>query len=151
MFVYEWDGYWMQQVFVQVKFVWGQGEVLVGVVVVCGNEIVGVGYNVLIGMYDLFVYVEMCVLCQVVENFGNYCLFDCEVFVILELCVMCVGVMLYVCVVCVVYGVFDFKMGVVGSIFDLFVEMCLNYQIVIVGSVFVQECGDMLCVFFVEC
>lgn len=42
------------------------GEVLVGVVFVCGDEVIVCGFNYLIGGYDLFVYVEMVVLCMVV-------------------------------------------------------------------------------------
>lgn len=40
-----------------------------------------------------------------------------------ELCLMCVGVIMYVCIVWVVYGVVDLKMGVCGSVIDVFVNL----------------------------
>lgn len=68
-----------------------------------------------------------------------------------ELCLMCVGVIMYVCIVWVVYGVVDLKMGVCGSVIDVFVNLQLNYYIEVMGGVFVDECGVVLKLFFVEC
>lgn len=96
-------------------------------------------------------YVEVMVLCDVVLRLGNYCLFGCILYVIFELCVMCSGVIMYVCIVCVVFGVIDFKIGVVGSVINFYIEECFNYYVNIEGGVLVGECGVLLFFFFVVC
>lgn len=58
------DEYWMCYVLMLVKCVWEEGEVLVGVVLVYNNQVIGEGWNWLIGCYDFIVYVEIMVLCQ---------------------------------------------------------------------------------------
>lgn len=136
-------------VFDQVNNVWVLGEVLVGVVVVKDGVVIVIGFNQFIGKYDLIVYVEIMVLCWVVEKLGNYCLFGCEFYVMLEFCVMCFGVMMYVCLVCVVYGVVDLKIGVCGLVVNLFEQDKLNYYIELLGGVMVEECGQLLKEFFV--
>lgn len=48
-------------------------------------------------------------------------------YVMFELCVMCVGVMIYSCIGCVVFGVCDVKIGVVGFLMDVLYYLGMNY------------------------
>lgn len=113
--------------------------------------IIGWGFNLFIGESDLMVYVEIVVLCDVVRVLGNYWLFGCELFVMFEFCVMCVGVIMYVWISCVIYGVCDLKIGVYGSVVDLFGVEWLNYYVMVDGGVLVDECSMLLFEFFVSC
>lgn len=61
----------------------------------------------------------MMVICEVGKVFNNYCLIDCILYVIFELCLMCVGLLVYSCIKWFVYGVKDVKMGFVGFIMNL--------------------------------
>lgn len=88
----------------------------VGVVVVVDNIVIGEGWNIFISDYDLFVYVEFKVIRMVVGNCVNYWVIDVIFYVMLEFCLMCVGVLVYSCIFWVVFGVFDEKIGVVGSV-----------------------------------
>lgn len=93
-----WDLYFMCEVLVEVEKVVVFGEVLVGVVLVCEGEIIGWGFNWLISSYDFSVYVEMLVICMVVVEVGNYWLLGSILYVILEFCSMCFGLLVYVCI-----------------------------------------------------
>lgn len=72
------------------------GEVLVGVVIVCDNQIIVCSYNYMEQFCDVIVYVEIIVLMVVVNYFNSKYLIDCMFYVIFELCVMCVGVLVWV-------------------------------------------------------
>lgn len=53
----------------------------------------------------MVMYVEIMVIENVNLSEESWCLFDCMFFVIIELCVMCSGVIGFVCILNVVYGV----------------------------------------------
>lgn len=152
--VYDVDEYWMCYVLVLVECVQCEfDEILVGVVLVgVDGQLLGEGWNFNIVLYDFSVYVEIVVMCVGGMWLVNYWLFGSILYVILELCVMCVMVIVYVCVVCLVYGVSDFKIGVCGSVFDLFGDVCYNYWVEIYGGVLVKEVSMCLINYFcVKC
>lgn len=55
----------------------------------------------------------------VLEVVGSWRLEECMLYVILEFCVMCVGIIIMSCILKVVYGVIDFKGGCLGSFMNL--------------------------------
>jgi len=71
--------------------------------------------------------------------------------VIFELCLMCVGVFVLVWVGWLVFGVWDFKVGVVGSMWDVFCDWVVNYWFEVVLEVRAEECLGLLIVFFEVC
>jgi tRNA(adenine34) deaminase len=79
---------------------------------------------------------------------GNYRLVDCELYVTLEPCLMCVGAMFHARIARVVYGASDPKTGAAGSVMNLFEEQRLNHHAVVQGGVLAEECGKVLSHFF---
>jgi tRNA(adenine34) deaminase len=90
----------------------------------------------------------MIALREAAQHIGNYRLVDCELFVTLEPCVMCVGAMFHARIGRVVFGAYDAKTGAAGSVFDLFAETRLNHHASRQGGVLAQECGKLLSDFF---
>lgn len=90
------DFYFMKQVLIEVVKVGERGEVFVGVVVVCKEWIIVCVYNLIEILNDVIVYVEMQVIIVVVNVFGGKYLNECILYVIVEFCVMCVGVIVWV-------------------------------------------------------
>lgn len=128
------------------------GDILVGVVFydVAGNEFF-IGVNCWEQCGDFIVYVEVEVICVVVVKYGNgWCLEGCEIVVIFELCVMCVGVIQGVCVVFVVFGVFELKMGVCGLFVDVLCVFGFLYVFEVCVGVCEEECVGLLIGFFGE-
>jgi tRNA(adenine34) deaminase len=124
------------------------GEVPVGAVVVKDGQIIGRGYNAPISRHDPSAHAEIAALRDAAQQIGNYRLVDCELFVTLEPCVMCVGAMFHARVGRVVFGARDPKTGAAGSIFNLFAETRLNHHARIHGGVLAEECGKVLSDFF---
>jgi tRNA(adenine34) deaminase len=126
------------------------GEVPVGAVVVKNGVIIGRGFNQPITSIDPTTHAEIVALRDAAKNIQNYRLVDCELFVTLEPCMMCVGAMLHARVKRVVFGAMEPKTGVCGSVMNLPDEPKLNHHATFVGGVLADECGAMLKDFFAE-
>ncbi len=124
------------------------GEVPVGAVVVKDGQIIGRGSNAPISRHDPTAHAEIAALRDAAQHLGNYRLVDCELFVTLEPCVMCVGAMFHARIARVVYGATDPKTGAAGSVINPFSEMRLNHHARVEGGVLAEECGKVLSDFF---
>jgi tRNA(adenine34) deaminase len=124
------------------------GEVPVGAVVVKDQQVIATGYNQPVGTHDPTSHAEINALRHAAQQLGNYRLPECELYVTLEPCAMCVGAMLHARLKRVVFGAFDPKTGAAGSVLDLFAEASLNHQTELQGGVLADPCGSMLRDFF---
>ena len=70
-------------------------EIPVGAIVVHNNEIIGEGYNQSITLNDPSAHAEMIAIRQAGEKLGNYRLLDCTLYVTLEPCPMCAGLLVH--------------------------------------------------------
>lgn len=93
---------------------------LFGVVIVCGDEVIFIGINCVMVFGDLIVYVEIVVICCVVEVFGMYDFFGCTIYVSIELCLMCLVVVWWVCLDGIVFVV------------DCYVVVCVGFDDVVI-------------------
>ena len=107
-------------------------------------------FNQPIGSHDPTSHAEIIALRQAAQQAGNYRLPDCELYVTLEPCAMCVGAMLHARLARVVFGAFDRKTGAAGSIVNLFGEMALNHHTETLGGVMPRESVQLLREFFEE-
>ena len=126
------------------------GEVPVGAVVVKDGEIIGRGFNQPITSSDPTSHAEIVALREAAAKLRNYRLVDCELYVTLEPCMMCVGAMLHARLKRVVFGAADPKTGACGSVVNLPAEEKLNHHAGFEGGVLAGECGEMLKAFFRE-
>jgi tRNA(adenine34) deaminase len=140
--------HFMREALAQARLAEAAGEVPVGAVVVKDGEIVGRGFNAPISHHDPSAHAEIAALRGAAKHLGNYRLVDCELYVTLEPCVMCVGAMFHARIARVVYGARDPKTGAAGSVFNLFTEARLNHHARIEGGVLAEECGQVLSDFF---
>jgi len=124
------------------------GEVPVGAVVVKDGEVIAAGFNAPISSHDPTAHAEIRALRDAARLVGNYRLPDCELYVTLEPCVMCVGAMLHARIARLVYGAADPKTGACGSVIDLISESKLNHHMSVTAGVMADECGALLRDFF---
>lgn len=140
----------MREALAQAQHAWSLGEVPVGAVVVCDGRIIATGFNQPIGTHDPTAHAEIMALRAAAKLLGNYRLPDCELYVTLEPCVMCVGALLHARVKRVVFGATEPKTGAGGSIVDLFAEPRLNHHTQVQGGVLAEDCAAVLKAFFAE-
>lgn len=124
------------------------GEVPVGAVVVCGDEVIAVGHNQPVSSHDPTGHAEIVAIRQAALIFGNYRLPACRLYVTLEPCPMCAGAILQARLASVVFGAADPKTGAAGSVINLFEDRLLNHQTTVVGGVCAEESSALLRAFF---
>ena len=114
------------------------------------GEIIGRGFNRSITSNDPTTHAEIVALRDAALHLKNYRLNDCELFVTLEPCMMCVGAMLHARLKRVVFGARDPKTGACGSVIDLPAERKLNHHATFEAGVLAEECSQLLRAFFAE-
>jgi tRNA(adenine34) deaminase len=125
-----------------------QGEIPVGAVLIKDNQIIGEGWNQCITLHDPSAHAEMMALRDAGKNMQNYRLVDSCLYVTLEPCTMCAGLLIHSRIQRLVFAASDFKTGAVGSLFDLLGDPRMNHQVEVNGGVLAKECGDKLSAFF---
>ena len=124
-----------------------RGEVPIGAVVVSGGKVLGRGYNRLIGQNDPTAHAEIEAIRRACRRRKNYRLTDCDLYVTLEPCPMCLGAVVQARLRQVVYGALDPKAGAVTSVMKFPFEK-LNHRPEVKGGLLAEECGLVLKDFF---
>jgi tRNA(Arg) A34 adenosine deaminase TadA len=124
------------------------GEVPVGAVVVQDGVIVGRGFNRPISGNDPSAHAEMVAIRDAAQAVSNYRLPGTTLYVTLEPCSMCAGLIVHSRIMRVVYGALEPKAGIVQSQGQFFAQAFLNHRVLYEGGVLGEECGAMLSEFF---
>jgi len=123
------------------------GEVPVGAVVVRGGRVITRGSNRPIRLSDPTAHAEIVALRRAARRLGNYRLPDCDLYVTVEPCAMCLGAIVQARVRRLVYGAPDPKAGAVASVLT-FPFADLNHRPEIVAGVLAEESAKLLRAFF---
>ena len=142
------DKAWMQHALKLAHRAAGEGEVPVGAVIIKTGQLVGEGWNRVIGLNDPSAHAEIIAMRTAGELLGNYRLPGCSLFVTLEPCSMCAGAMIHARLERVVYGADDPKTGAAGGKFDLLGNPAHNHAPVVDGGCIAGECSAVLKEFF---
>lgn len=125
-----------------------RGEVPVGALLVQGGEVVGRGFNCPISTSDPSAHAEMVAIRAAAQAVQNYRLPGSTLYVTLEPCSMCAGLIVHSRVSRVVYGTTEPKAGVAVSRGQFFAQDFLNHRVLIEGGLLAEECSEMLSTFF---
>lgn len=93
-------------------------------------------------------HAEFIALKQASEHLGVWRLTGCTVYVTLEPCVMCAGLMHQARVDRCVYGATDPKAGALGTLYAVHADKRLNHTFDVTPNVRGDECADLLRSFF---
>ena len=127
------------------------GEVPVGAVLVHQGQdgvVVGRGFNCPISSHDPSAHAEMVAIRAAAQAVDNYRLPGSTLYVTLEPCSMCAGLIVHARVQRVVYGATEPKAGVVLSRGQFFAQDFLNHRVLVEGGVLAEDCGALLSAFF---
>jgi len=146
------DKYWMQQAYAQAVLAQAEGEVPVGAVLVSkDNTLLGIGRNTLQKSHDPCDHAEVRAIRQASQQLKNHRLLDTTLYVTLEPCVMCAGLMVHARIKRLVFATRDFKSGAAGSVYNLLHGYPLNHKVLIDEGIMQQECALLLSDFFKGC
>lgn len=125
------------------------GEVPVGAVLIgAEGALLGEGWNQPIAAHDPSAHAELIAVRAAAARVGNYRLPDTTLYVTLEPCVMCAGMLIHARVARLVFGAWDPKAGAVQSVYDVIAAPRLNHALAWTGGVLEAECGALLREFF---
>jgi tRNA(adenine34) deaminase len=127
-----------------------EGEVPIGAVVVCGGEVVARAHNRRETDRDPSAHAEFSAMLGASRALGRWRLTGCTVYVTLEPCLMCAGLMVNARIDRCVFGAHDPKGGAVGTLFDVSGDERLNHAFEVTSGVRADESADLLRSFFRE-
>lgn len=125
-----------------------EGEVPIGAVVVCDGEVVARAHNRREQDHDPSAHAEFAAMLEAARVLERWRLTGCTVYVTLEPCLMCAGLMVNARVDRCVYGAADPKGGALGTLYDVSHDPRLNHEFVVTPGVCADECAEVLRAFF---
>lgn len=148
MTITEIDEKFMREALAEARAAAAVGEVPIGAVVVRAGEIVARAHNRRELDQDPSAHAEFAAVCAAAQALGRWRLSDCTVYVTLEPCCMCAGIMVNARVGRCVYGAADAKAGALGSLYDLNADSRLNHRFNVTAGVLADECREVLSSYF---
>lgn len=142
------DEYYMQLALEQARLAEQLDEVPIGAVVVYEGKVIAQGYNRREIDNDPAGHAEFIAIKKASEHLGVWRLLGCTVYVTLEPCVMCAGLMHQSRIERCVYGAADPKAGALGSLYSINSDARLNHCFEVTPGVCAEECASMLRQFF---
>lgn len=127
-----------------------RGEVPVGAVVVEDGVVQGAAHNETLARRDPTAHAEVLAIGRALATLATDRLPEATLYVTLEPCAQCAGAIVLAKVGRVVFGAWDPKAGMAGSLHDLLRHPRLNHRAEVVGGVEAAACGELLRDFFRE-
>jgi len=124
------------------------GDVPVGALVVSGGDVVALAANRTVRDQDPTAHAELLALREAARARGSWRLEDCTLYVTLEPCAMCAGGIVLARVRMLVFGAWDEKAGMAGSVGDIVRHPRLNHRPEVVAGIRGEECASVLKEFF---
>jgi tRNA(adenine34) deaminase len=124
------------------------GEVPVGALVVRRGVVLGEAHNETIRRRDPTAHAELLAIQRALAAGGTDRLPDATLYVTLEPCAQCAGAIVLTKVGRVIFGAYDDKAGMAGSVGDLLRHPSLNHRPEVIGGVRAEQCGAPLRRFF---
>jgi tRNA(adenine34) deaminase len=140
----------MQTALAQARRARELGEVPVGAAVVVEGRVLGAAHNETVQRRDPTAHAEWLALHRVLAETGSDRLPLATLYITLEPCAQCAGAIVLSKVGRVVFGAWDPKAGMAGSLGDLLRHPSLNHRPEVVGGMLAEECGGLLREFFAE-
>ena len=125
-----------------------EGEVPVGAVVVQRGQVIGAAHNQPVARRDPTAHAELLAIQAALRAQGTDRLTEATLYVTLEPCAQCAGAIVLAKVGRVLFGAWDDKAGMAGSVGDLLRHPRLNHRPEVVGGVLAEACGELLRGFF---
>ena len=139
--------YWMEFAIEEARLAFQENEVPIGAILIKENKIVAADHNRTRQFKSSLAHAEKLVIEKVIST-GEKFLYDYSLFVTVEPCLMCAGIIIRARVGKVVFGCYDPKAGAVGSIYNALLDKNFNHNSVVIFGVLERECSDLISKFF---
>ena len=137
------DERYMRLALAEARTAFGKGEVPIGAVVVCRDQVVARAHNLTETLTDVTAHAEMQAITMAANQLGGKYLVDCTLYVTVEPCTMCAGALGWAQVSRIVYGCRDEKRG-----YSDFAPRALHPKATVSGGILEEECRELMQAFF---
>ena len=134
----------MKQALIEAKEAYKKGEVPIGAVIVCENQIIARGHNITETLNDVTAHAEMQAITSAANFLGGKYLLNCTLYVTIEPCQMCAGALFWSQIATIVYGARDEQRGCINLNTKLHPKTKIN------GGVLAEESSQILKNFFIK-
>jgi tRNA(adenine34) deaminase len=124
------------------------GEVPVGAVVFRDGAAIARAHNETVARRDPTAHAELLVVQRALAALETDRLTDCTLYVTLEPCAQCAGALVLAKLGRLVFGAYDDKAGMAGSVGDVLRHPALNHRVEVIGGMEEAQCGRLLADFF---
>ena len=142
------DQHGMQAAIAEASRAGAVGEVPVGAAVMIGDQLIAQAHNETILRNDLTQHAELVAMQRAMNVLELDRLDEATLYVTLEPCAQCAGAIVLSRVRRVVFGAYDPKAGMAGSVEDLLRHPKLNHRPEVLGGAMEEKCGALLSEFF---
>jgi len=125
-----------------------RNEVPIGAVIVRDGVIIAAATNRTVRDQDPTAHAELLAIREASSKLDRWRLDDCTLYVTIEPCAMCAGAIVLSRIRRVVFGAWDEKAGMAGSVGDLLRHPRLNHRPEVRAGVLAEECALLLADFF---
>ncbi len=125
-----------------------RNEVPIGAVIVRDGSIIAAASNRTLRDQDPTAHAEVLTIREASSKLDRWRLDDCTLFVTVEPCAMCAGAIVLARIKRVVFGAWDEKAGMGGSVGDLLRHPRLNHNPEVRAGVLADECARLIEEFF---
>jgi len=132
----------------QARLAASKDEVPIGAVVMRSDEIVAEAHNETVARRNPTYHAEFLVIERALEALDTDRLTDCTLYVTIEPCAQCAGAIVLAKVKTLVFGAYDEKAGMCGSVGDIVRHPRLNHRVDVQSGVEAEACGELIKEFF---
>ena len=140
----------MKEALKEAKKAYEKGETPIGAVIVKDGKIIARGHNKRETKKNALCHAEIIAINKACKKLGGWRLFQCDMYVTLEPCLMCAGAIVQSRIKNLYFGAYDKKGGAVGSLIDIPALDGITQEVNTEGGILEDECSSILKDFFKE-
>jgi len=137
------DEYFMKEALKEANKAFEKGEIPIGAVIVCNNQIIARAHNLTETLNDVTAHAEMQAFTAASDYLGGKYLKECSLYVSVEPCIMCAGASYWIQLSRLVYGTSDNKKG-----YTSVEKNILHPKTLINKGVLENDCAELIKTFF---
>lgn len=141
---------YMKRALQEAKSAASRGEVPIGAIIVCKDEILSAQSNRVIELKDPTAHAELLAIRETCQKIGYERLLECDLYVTLEPCAMCATAISFARIQTLYYGTPDPKGGGVTHGAKVYTHATCHHRPQVVTGLLQEDCSDLLKSFFQE-
>ena len=125
-----------------------EDEVPVGAVIVCDDKVIARAHNRRDGLNMTYAHAEMLAINKANKKLGSWRMPECDIYITLEPCIMCMGAIIQSRIKNIYYGAKDPKGGAAISSINVLEAKNINHHPNVVGGIMEEECSKIISDYF---